>query len=142
MRPSDSRTARPLPGESSRPGCVLNEGEAMLSQARASDRGERNDMRVVARQDAVEFIREQGGRLYVWADLMRCTGRSCTFFTSAVEAPKEPHPFRQFGGGGFELFFSDEGLEAPAELRLELTGRRKKRISVYEGSWVIADEIP
>ena len=100
-------------------------------------------MRVVARQDVVEFIREHGGRLYVWADLMRCTGPKCTFFTSSVEPPKEPHAYRRFGGGGFEFFFSDEGLEAPLELRLELTGRRKKRISVYEGfSWVIADEIP
>jgi hypothetical protein len=52
---------------------------------------------------------------------------------SSVKTPKEPHPFRRFGGGGFELFFSDEGLEARAELRLELAGRRKKRISVYEG---------
>jgi hypothetical protein len=100
-------------------------------------------MRVVARQDAVEFIREHGGRLYVWADLMRCTGPNCTFFTSSIDPPEEAHEFRRFGGGGFELFFSDEGLEAPAELRLQLAGRRKRRISVYEGfSWVIEDEIP
>ena len=97
----------------------------------------------MTRQDAVEFIRERGGSLYVWADLMRCTGPRCTFFTSSIEPPPEPHAFRRLAEGDFELFFSDEGLEPPAELRLELAGRRKKRIAVYEGySWVMKDELP
>jgi hypothetical protein len=100
-------------------------------------------VKVVARQDVVEFIRAHGGRLYVWADLMRCTGPKCTFFTASVGLPEEPHAFRRLGGGGFDLFFSDEGLEAPVELRLELAGRRKKRVSAYEGySWVMADDPP
>lgn len=95
------------------------------------------------RTDAVEFIRKHGGRLYVWADLMRCTGQRCTFFTTSIEPPTEPHEFRRFGGGDFELFFSDEGLEPPTELRLELAGRRRKHISVYEGlSWVVRDHGP
>ena len=98
---------------------------------------------MVTRQDVVEFIRAHGGRLYVWADLMRCTGPKCTFFTASIEPPTEPHEFRRFGGGGFDLFFSDEGLEPPVELRLDLAGMRKKRVSVYEGfSWVLADEPP
>jgi hypothetical protein len=99
-------------------------------------------MRIVTRQDAVEFIRERGGRLYVWADLMRCTGPRCTFFISSIEPPPEPHAFRRFAGGDLELFFSDEELEPPAELRLELAGPRKKHISVYEGhSWVLTDDL-
>ncbi len=100
-------------------------------------------MRVVTSKDAVEFILERGGSLYVWADLMRCTGPTCTFFTCSAEPPTEPHQFRRFGGGDFELFFSDEGLEPPTELRLELAGRRRKHISAYEGfSWVLRDERP
>ena len=99
-------------------------------------------MRIVTRQDAVEFIREHGGSLYVWADLMRCTGPRCTFFTSSIEPPPEPHAFRRLAGGDFELFFSDEGLEPPVELRLELAGLRKKHISVYEGySWLLKDDL-
>lgn len=100
-------------------------------------------MRVVTRQGVVEFIRSHGGRLYVWADLMRCIGPKCTFFSSSLEPPADHHEFRRFGGGGFDLYFSAEGLEAPNELRLELGGLRRKRISVYEGfSWVRADEPP
>ena len=100
-------------------------------------------MRVVANRDVVDYIRERGGRLYVWADLMRCAGTRCTFFTTSVEPPEDSHKFRRFGGGGFELFFSDEGLQDPVELRLQLAGRRRKRISAYEGfSWVMRDEIP
>lgn len=100
-------------------------------------------MRVVARQGVVDFIRSHGGTLYVWADLMRCTGPKCTFFHSSIEPPDEPHDFRRLGGGGFDLFFSDGGLEAPVELRLELAGVRKKHVSVYEGfSWVMEDEPP
>lgn len=100
-------------------------------------------MRVVTRQDVVEFIRAHGGRLYVWADLLRCTGPRCTFFSCSLEPPAEPHAFRRFGGGDFDLFFSDEGLEAPVELRLELGGWRNKRVSACEGfSWVLKDEPP
>lgn len=100
-------------------------------------------MRIVASQDAVEFISEHGGTLFVWAGLMRCPGPRCTFFDSSIDPPAEPHGFRRFGGGGFELFFSDEGLEPPDELRLRLAGRRKKRIAVYEGfSQVLRDEAP
>ena len=52
------------------------------------------------------------------------------------------HAFRRFAGGDLELFFSDEGLEPPAELRLELAGLRKKHISVYEGySWLLKDDL-
>lgn len=100
-------------------------------------------MRVVTREGVVEFIRSHGSRLYVWADLMRCTGPKCTFFSSLLEPPAEHHAFRRFAGGGFDLYFSDGGLEAPTEIRLELGGWRKRRISVYEGfSWVMADEPP
>lgn len=100
-------------------------------------------MKVVTRTDAVEFIREHGGRLYVWADLMRCTGGRCTFFTSSIEPPTEPHEFHRFGGADFELLFSGEGLEPPTELRLELAGRRRKHISVYGGfSSVLRNERP
>jgi len=71
-----------------------------------------------------------GGRLYVWADLLRCTGPKCTFLAASVDAPEDPHEFRRFGGGDFELFFSDEGLESPAALRLAVAGWRKKWINV------------
>jgi hypothetical protein len=100
-------------------------------------------MKVSTQRDVVEFIRAHGGTLYVWADLLRCIGPKCTFFHASLEAPREPHEFRRFVGGEFDLFFSDEGLEAPPELRLVLAGRRRKRVSVYEGySWVTADEPP
>jgi hypothetical protein len=97
-------------------------------------------MRVVTHDDAVTFIREHGGALYVWADLMRCAGPRCSFFTASTDPPEPSHDFRRYGGGGFELFFSDEGLEPPLELRIELSGRRKKRISAYEGyTWVLEE---
>ncbi len=100
-------------------------------------------MRVVANSDVAEFIRRNGGRLYVWADLMRCTRSECLFFTASTDPPSEPDEFRRFAGGDFELFFKDGGFEAPPELRLQLSGRRTKRVSAYEGfSWVLADELP
>lgn len=87
-------------------------------------------VKVVASPEAVEFIREHGGRLYVWADLLRCTGPKCTFLAASVDAPEDPHEFRRFGGGDFEIYFSDEGLESPATLKLALAGWRKKSIDV------------
>lgn len=88
------------------------------------------NLKVIASPEAVEFIRVHGGRLYVWADLLRCTGPKCTFLAASVDAPEDPHEFRRFGGGDFELFFSDEGLESPAALRLAVAGWRKKWINV------------
>ncbi len=98
-------------------------------------------MKVVASPEAVEFIRAHGGRLYVWADLLRCNGPKCTFLAASVDAPEDPHEFRRFGGGDFELFFSDEGLESPAALKLAVAGWRKKWIDVRGvGSWPGAED--
>ena len=90
------------------------------------------DLKVLASPDAAEFIRSHGGRLYVWADVMYCYGRACSaFLTAATEPPRDAHEFRRFEGGDFELLFSDGGLEAPDEVRLDLTGWHRKRISVH-----------
>lgn len=98
-------------------------------------------MKVIASREAVGFIREHGGRLYVWADLLRCTGPRCSFLAASVDAPEDPHEFRRFGGEDFELFFSDEGLESPAALKLALAGWRKKWIDVRGvGSWPGAED--
>ncbi len=87
------------------------------------------------------FIREHGGRLYVWADLLRCNGAKCTFLAASVDAPEDAHEFRRFGGGDFELNFSDGGLESPAALKLAPAGWRKKCIDVRGvGSWPDAED--
>jgi hypothetical protein len=86
-------------------------------------------MRVQATEEAVRFIRERGGELYVWADLVRSPGCCAVpFLTAATERPADGVAFTRFAGPGFDLYYHDGGLERPGRLVLELRGRRRPRI--------------
>jgi hypothetical protein len=87
-------------------------------------------MRVLASPDAVEHVREHGHTLYVWADLMSCPGCSVPFLSASTDRPHEPREFTRFDGGEFELFYNDGNLEMPSQLIVDLSGWRKKRLTV------------
>jgi hypothetical protein len=87
-------------------------------------------MKVLAATDAVEFITAQGGELFVWADLMQCCGRAVPFLTASTERPREEREFSRLSGQVFDLYYNDGGVERPGQLILELSGLRRKRLSV------------
>jgi hypothetical protein len=104
-------------------------GRAYAYAPDASDAPARRAMRVQATEEAVRFIRERGGELYVWADLVRSPGCCAVpFLTASTEPPPGGLPFTRFAGPGFDLYYHDGGLERPGRLVLELRGRRRPRI--------------
>lgn len=86
-------------------------------------------MKVRATREAVQFISERGGRLYVWADL-----------TVPRMLPPVPHSLHRTTLRGarvqpplrrrFRPFYNDGDVEAPGQLIVELSGWHKKRVSV------------
>jgi len=87
-------------------------------------------VKVVASPEAVEFVRERGGSLFVWVDCLRCQG-TVNFLQASTESPGAEHGFRRMAGGDFDLFVDPAGLELPDALQLELKGRRRKYLRAY-----------
>ena len=87
-------------------------------------------MRVIADDDVAEFVRTVGGRLYVWADPRHCCSGKMTFLDTAPTPPKGKR-LQRYDADGFELWFDSGTLDPPAELHLEVKGRRKKRVAAY-----------
>jgi hypothetical protein len=85
-------------------------------------------MRVEASSEAIEFVQEQGGKLYVWAKRARCCHGSLTFLETSSE-PGE-RKFRRVDTDGIELYL-DARLGEPEELVIEAKGRRRKHVHAY-----------
>ncbi len=86
-------------------------------------------MRVVASPEAVAFVRERGGRLFMWPRSASCC-RSVTWLESSTE-PRADREFRRVPADGFELYVP-AGMREPDEL--EIAVRRFPRRHV-EGYW-------
>jgi hypothetical protein len=94
-------------------------------------------MNVIAPPEVGAFIRDHGGRLYVWADTRRCCGGALTFL-EADPSRRPDRPFERIDAGTFELWFAPGRTSAPDELRLELRGRRHPHVEAYWDGCVFA----
>ena len=87
-------------------------------------------MNVVASPDVEPFVRDHGGRLFVWTDAHRCCGGGMTYLlTSAV--PKQDRSFARIDTVGFELWFDAGRFPPPQELQLGIKGRRRAHVAAY-----------
>jgi hypothetical protein len=85
-------------------------------------------MRVEASPEAVQFVEEQGGRLFVWAKRARCCHGTMTYLETSNE-PGE-RPFRRVYSEEIQVYL-DSGLPEPEELVIEASGRRRKHVHAY-----------
>lgn len=90
-------------------------------------------VRVVATTDAIEFVLERGGRVFVWPlDMNAPTGGAVVFALEAsTESPGADHEFLRFAGEGFDVMIDTGPHGAPDELHLAVTGWRRKRVRAY-----------
>ena len=89
-------------------------------------------MDIVATRDAVEFVRSNGGALFVWTVTMAYGYHPVFVVEASVESPGPDRDFLRFEGQGIELFLA-AGAHDPSEaLHLDVTGVLRKRI---RASW-------
>jgi hypothetical protein len=90
---------------------------------------------VIASRAAVEFVRERGGKLFVWSKSCRCCRGAMTFLEASTE-PDERHAFRHVPADGIELYVDLTRL--PEELEIDVNGRFHRKVRAYwEGcAWV------
>ena len=93
-------------------------------------------MRVVASSEAVAFVRERGGRLFLWPCSARCC-RSVMWLESSTE-PKTDREFRRVPADGFELYLPTQ-MRQPHELELALRCFPRPHVEGYwDGcAWIV-----
>ena len=87
-------------------------------------------MKVEASGEALEYIREHGGRLYVWADPRGCCGGT-RFIRSSTEPPGKAEGFAMIQVGGVELYLKAPAERLPDTLDIDVKGRRHPRVGAY-----------
>jgi len=112
-------------------------------------------MEIVASDAATGFIRERGGRLWVWLDPHTWVGGVVyAYLQTATEPPgasrrtrrlraaRRPHRFHVFEGDGYEIHFEYGRFGPPRELHLELKRFPKRRVEAYwNGAVFVGDDI-
>jgi hypothetical protein len=82
-------------------------------------------MNVLASGEVRAYVRERGGRLYVWTTDHRCCRGTLTLLDASTTPPERSRRrFERLDAGGFALYFAAGGRRHPDELVLELKGRR------------------
>ena len=85
-------------------------------------------MRIVATPGAVEYVRDRGGVLYVWATTMEYGYHPVFVLEAAVDSPGADRAFQRFEGEGIALLFDPGSRELPESVHLDLSGVLRKRI--------------
>jgi hypothetical protein len=95
-------------------------------------------MQLVAPDSAVDFIRERGGRLYVWTKRNRCCGGAFSTLGAATEAPAKIEFRRVHDYAGFELYVPASLSVLPDELHVEAR-RFPRRVEAYWNgcAWIV-----
>jgi hypothetical protein len=91
-------------------------------------------MRVDVSAEAGEFVRGQGGRLWVWAARPRvCCGGSPTYMHAAIEHPARLSGFHALAAApaDLEIWFRAPAGRLPEVLEIGMRGRRRPRVEAY-----------
>ena len=97
----------------------------------AGPRTYHRDVKVVASQEAKEFVRGRGGVLYVRSSHHRCCGGALTLLDSTTEQPSDAPDFLCVGTEGIDVRFHAGTSAGPRELVIELRGRLWPRPVAY-----------
>jgi hypothetical protein len=101
-------------------------------------------VRVVATPEAVAFVRERGGRVFVWTlEMDAATGGATVFALEAsTESPGPERRFARLAGADFDVLLDAGDRGPPDELHLALKGWRRKRIRAYWNGRSFARDAP
>jgi hypothetical protein len=114
-------------------------------------------VKVVTTSSAEEFIRDRGGKVWVWLDPRRGLVGSYVWLESHCEPPgssrrskftrssRRPHRFSVDEDAGVEVHHDFGRLDPPDELHFDVKGWRKhsRRLEAYwNGSIFVGEDIP
>jgi len=87
-------------------------------------------VRVVASREAGAYVREHGGRLWVWTRTTRCCRARLTFLEASTA--RREGPFRRFGcDEGFDVYVPAGLPRLPHELHVDLHRFPRARVAAY-----------
>ncbi len=96
-------------------------------------------MRVEVSPEAVAFVRERGGRLWVWAARPRvCCMGTPAYMHAATEQPPGLSGFTPVPAEGLDVWFRAPAGRVPDLLEIGLHGRRRPRVEAYWDGCLVA----
>ena len=97
-------------------------------------------MRIVATPETVEFVKERGGLLYVWATRMEYGYHPVFVLEASLDSPGAERTFQRFEGDEITLLLDPEGRGTPESVHLDLTGILRKRVrATWNGNSFTSD---
>jgi len=91
-----------------------------------------NSVRVNVSSDAAEFVRDRGGRVWVWAAHPRmCCSGAPAWMHATTEPPAGLSGFIAVAGDDVQVWFRGVGHLQPDVLEVGLRGGRRPRIEAY-----------
>jgi hypothetical protein len=111
-------------------------------------------MKIVTTPKADAFIREQGGKVWVWLDPRRglvgsyiwleahCAPPGATKRSSFTRSSKRPHRFKAIEADGIEIHYAFARLDPPDELHFDVKGWRAgtRRLEAYWNGCIFVGE--
>ena len=93
---------------------------------------------VVAPDEVRAYLRERGGRLYVWTSAhWECQHRVATLEADTDRPPHGDAHFERVYAGDFDVFLDMGSRRRPEMLELALKGRRKKVTAYWNGEGAV-----
>jgi hypothetical protein len=84
---------------------------------------------VSASPDAVAFVRQRGGELFVWSRSTRCCRGGAMTFLEASTNRNDRRAFRQIPAEGIDLYVDLPRL--PEQLEIDVHGRFRRSVRAY-----------
>ena len=109
-------------------------------------------MKIVTTPKADAYIRDKGGRVWVWLDPRRGMVGSYVWLEAHCEPPgasrkssftrssKRPHRFKVTEDAGVEVHYAFARVPEPDELHFDLKGLKNKRLEAYWNGCVFVGE--
>lgn len=88
-------------------------------------------MKVVASPEAIAFVAERGGRVFVWAVPMDTPTGPVFALEASTESPGADREFRRLAGEDFDLLIDVGERPLPDELHFAIKGWRRRGIRAY-----------
>ncbi len=92
-------------------------------------------VKVIAPEAVRSFVREHGGKLYLWTTVHGVCEGKITLLEARTERPSGATlVFEPLAGPGFKLLIALAGRRPPEQIVLEL-GRRGRKLKAYWNNW-------